>query len=74
MDAGRLIRRLPASDYPTDGITLRRIVTDGAREISIDVSDEDQPDQGDYYYLRVEQANDAIAWSSPIWVGGYPSR
>ena len=24
--------------------------------------------------VRVRQANDAMAWSSPIWVGGYPSR
>ena len=30
--------------------------------------------QGDYYYVRVTQRNDAIAWSSPIWVGGYPKR
>jgi len=30
--------------------------------------------QGDYYYVRVDQTNDAMAWSSPVWVGGYASR
>jgi hypothetical protein len=30
--------------------------------------------QGDYYFVRVTQTNDAAAWSSPIWVGSYPSR
>lgn len=29
---------------------------------------------GDYYFVRVVQANDAIAWSSPVWVGGHPPR
>lgn len=26
------------------------------------------------YYVRVVQANDAMAWSSPIWVGGLATR
>ncbi len=30
--------------------------------------------QGDFYFIRVVQANDAIAWSSPIWVGGHAPR
>ncbi len=24
--------------------------------------------EGDYYYLRVRQADDGVAWSSPVWV------
>ena len=27
-----------------------------------------------YYYVRVRQVNDAMAWSSPVWVGGFPSQ
>ena len=30
--------------------------------------------QGDFYFIKVVQANDAIAWSSPIWVGGHAPR
>ena len=65
---------LPVADYPDDGILLRRIVTDGVRDVRFSYTDEDDPNQGDYYYVRVRQANDAMAWSSPIWVGGYSSR
>ncbi len=57
-----------------DAIVLRRIVRDGKRDIQFQHTDDQDPRQGDYYYLRVRQANDAMAWSSPIWVGGYPSR
>ena len=28
----------------------------------------------DYYYVRVTQLNGAHAWSSPVWVGGEPTR
>jgi len=28
-----------------------------------------QIDRADYYYIRVTQADDNMAWSSPIWVG-----
>lgn len=74
MAAGRLELAVPAVDYPDDGLTLRHIVTDGERDISFSHTDERAPNQGDYYYVRVRQANDAVAWSSPIWVGGFPSR
>ena len=70
---GALVASLPAQDYPSDGLTLRRVIRDGSRDITFSLNDSDNTDQGDYYYVKVEQANDAIAWSSPIWVGGYPS-
>ena len=59
---------------PDDRITLRRLIRNGPRDVSFDYTDEDTPRQGDYYYVRVRQVNDAMAWSSPVWVGGYPSR
>jgi hypothetical protein len=70
--AGRLEQTVAAGDY-TDRITLRKTVTDGPRDVSFEVSDTGTK-QGDYYFVRVRQANDAMAWSSPIWVGGYPER
>jgi hypothetical protein len=69
---GRLSREVPAPDY-TDTIVLRRQITDGPREVSFSFDDTGER-QGDYYFVRVRQANDAMAWSSPIWVGGHPKR
>lgn len=70
---GRLEQPMPFDGYG-DRITLRQLVTDGPRDVPFDYTDTDDPRQGDYYYVRVRQTNDAQAWSSPVWVGGYPSR
>ena len=67
-------RNIPQADYPDDSVTIRRVITGGQRDISFNMTDAENADQGDYYYFKVEQANDSIAWSSPVWVGGMPSR
>ena len=72
--AGGVERAMPAAGYPDDRITLRRLIRDGPRDVSFSHVDEDDPRQGDYYYVRVRQVDDALAWSSPIRVGGYPPR
>ena len=72
--AGGVERTVPADGYPDDRITLRRLIRNGPRDVSFSHTDEDDPRQGDYYYVRVRQVNDALAWSSPVWVGGYPPR
>ena len=61
-----------ATDY-TDRIQIRRIVTDGKRHVKFNVTDSNNI-MGDYYYVRVTLANDAQAWTSPVWVGGYKTR
>jgi hypothetical protein len=45
----------------------------GPDDVSFDFDDTGTI-EGDYYFVRVKQANDASAWSSPIWVGGMPSQ
>ncbi|MCH2323362.1 MAG: DUF3604 domain-containing protein [Pseudomonadales bacterium] len=74
LEEGKITRTLAGPDYPEDAITIRRVITEGTKDISFSFDDTSFPDQGDYYYFKVEQANDAIAWSSPIWIGGFPSR
>ena len=81
LSAGGVDRAMPIDGYPDDRITLRRLIRNGPRDVSFSYTDEDNPRtddddprQGDYYYVRVRQVNDAMAWSSPVWVGGYPSR
>ena len=70
---GRLERKMPIAGYPDDSITVRHIA-DGERDIEFSYTDSDEPREGDYYYVRVRQLNDASAWSSPTWVGGYSSQ
>ena len=72
LEQGAVTRTLEFDGY-ADTVTLRRVVADGETDVSFEVEDQGQR-QGDYYYVRVVQANDAIAWSSPVWVGGYPAR
>ena len=70
---GGVLRHTVEFDGYVDRVTLRRVVSEGRRDVSFAFTDEGEK-QGDYYYARVKQANDAIAWSSPIWVGGFPKR
>jgi hypothetical protein len=42
-------------------------------DVSFEIEDEGSV-QGDYYFVRVKQVDDAMAWSSPIWVGGFEPR
>lgn len=72
MQRGTLTRTIDFDGY-ADTVTLRRIVAEGERDVEFAVDDQGRR-QGDYYYVRVVQTNDAQAWSSPVWVGGYPSR
>lgn len=69
---GQIVEEVSASDY-VDEIALRKIRAQGEYDIRFDIEDRSRL-QGDYYYVRVVQSNDAMAWSSPIWVGGYASR
>ena len=59
MRRGQLERPLPADGYPEDGVTLRRIIRDGERDVEFSYTDEREPGEGDYYYVRVRQVNDA---------------
>ena len=72
MKAGRTTAELPIGPW-VDRVVLRRFVTEGPRDLTFSLEDTGTL-QGDYYYVRVTQTNDAIAWSSPIWVGGYGKR
>lgn len=60
-------------DAYTDRVQLSRRVDETLNVASFDVDDSDTS-QGDYYFVRVIQANDAIAWSSPVWMGGHAPR
>ena len=66
-------RQVVPVDMFDDAIVLRRVVESGPAAVSFQFKDTGML-QGDYYFVRVKQANDATAWSSPVWVGGFPSQ
>ena len=72
LEAGVLRREAPFGGY-VDRVTLRRVIAAGEMDVSFALTDQGDR-QGDHYYVRVKQANDAIAWASPVWVGGFPPR
>ncbi len=69
---GQARKAIPLDVY-RDRVTFRRVINTGEKVVEFALADESQM-QGDYYYVRVVQANDAMAWSSPIWVGGVATR
>ncbi|XOV89291.1 MAG: DUF3604 domain-containing protein [Pseudomonadota bacterium] len=56
-----------------DQLWVRRVVPAGALDHKFEFVDKSAR-QGDYYTLRLVQENDQMAWSSPVWVGGYSPR
>jgi hypothetical protein len=71
--AGVLDRPLPFDEYD-DGITLRRLRAGAADDVRVEYVDATSPRHGDYYFMHVRQADDGQAWTSPVWVGGFPAR
>ncbi len=44
------------------------------RDVSLEFTDSNPKDGESYYYVRVQQADGQLAWSSPIWVTSGASR
>ncbi len=57
-----------------DELSLRFINPRAPFDQSFSFKDSDNPQPGDYYYVRVTQLDGAQAWSSPFWVGGESPR
>ncbi|MCZ6675446.1 MAG: DUF3604 domain-containing protein, partial [Verrucomicrobia bacterium] len=68
---GKAVAEVEIDDFYTDTITLQRVISDPPISHHFEYLDTDNPQHGDYYYLRVTQINGHQAWSSPIWVGGH---
>ena len=47
---------------------LHRLVFEEHYRTAFEVADTDPGDRDNWYYVRVIQANNQLAWSSPIWV------
>lgn len=70
MSKGRFDTTTPGALTP-DRIALRTIRRDIAQERSIEWSDKGAANPDDYYFVRVTQTDGGMAWTSPVWVGGF---
>ncbi|MHC4509052.1 MAG: hypothetical protein ACYTAO_08850, partial [Planctomycetota bacterium] len=55
-------------DFPKESAMLHRLIFGDHYHTSYEVADTDDGKDLNWYYLRVVQANNQYAWSSPIWV------
>ena len=69
-DMRRGMITLPFADgrHP-DVVTARWIRSDAPKDQGFEFIDIEAPSPGDNYYVRAEQLDGGIAWSSPVWVG-----
>lgn len=55
-------------DFPKESAMLHRLVFADHYRTSFRLTDTGRGDTADWYYVRVVQANEQYAWSSPVWV------
>jgi len=61
-------------DFPKESAMLHRLVFDDHYRTSCTITDEDDTGALNWYYVRAVQANEQLAWSSPIWVEPRPAK
>ncbi|MEX0941702.1 MAG: DUF3604 domain-containing protein [Pseudomonadales bacterium] len=69
---GSFTRSMEVDGY-NDAVILKR-GSSMPMDVEFNLSDDQNPRHGDYYFVRVRQADDAMAWSSPIWIGGFATK
>ena len=57
-----------------ESVTVRHVVDHPVMDYVIDFTDAESPKHGDYYFVRVRQIDGGVAWSSPVWIGGFSKR
>ncbi len=62
------------SEPDADRVTLQLVSEDQPLDCDFEFIDRGAVAHGDYYYVRVKQIDGAMAWSSPVWVGGEEPR
>ncbi|MBW2370880.1 MAG: DUF3604 domain-containing protein [Deltaproteobacteria bacterium] len=65
---GRLVHDLVVDPYYTDSVSLRLVAADAPLDRHFAFTDDSKAQEGDYYYVKVRQANGGMAWSSPVWI------
>ncbi|MBV1878782.1 MAG: hypothetical protein KUG79_14165 [Pseudomonadales bacterium] len=66
----RVDRKIRIKGY-ADEISVEMVNSAAASQLEFEFVDKTPRVAGDYYYIRVTQLDDARAWSSPVFVGGF---
>ncbi len=64
---GRSLKQLSVDEY-VDEVGVNLVAKDAPRMQTFEVIDDGGGRPGDTYYVRIEQANGGLAWSSPVFV------
>lgn len=70
---GMVTRRYAVDGY-RDTVTFELVRDPIEKDVSFEFHDQHNFGGGDYYYVRVTQVDGNMAWSSPVWVGGFDPR
>ena len=70
---GPVVRSMNIGGY-SDTVTFEIVEDQPASHVEFRFSDSSPPVAGDYYYVRASLRNDAVVWSSPVWVGGFDPK
>ena len=62
------------ADTDSDRVSLQLVSDDQPLDCDFEFVDQGAVGHGDYYYVRAKQLDGAMAWSSPVWVGGEEPR
>ncbi|MFT7687889.1 MAG: hypothetical protein ACI9FB_003247 [Candidatus Azotimanducaceae bacterium] len=67
---GAQLRKFKVNGYE-DEISLEFVNPATSNNAAFRFVDKSVAKEGDYYYIRVQQLDDQMAWSSPVFVGGF---
>lgn len=67
--AERAAQQVPGA-VMDDSIELKAVRDEAPLTQTLSWTDGGTARPGDYYFVRVQQTDGALAWSSPVWVGG----
>jgi hypothetical protein len=71
---GKYVRKFDLGKGVVDVMGFRRLVLKDSLTYDLLYVENDAAGVGDYYYVRVDQRNGGLAWTSPVWIGGKASN
>ena len=73
-----LVSGIATKTFVTEGyddlVSIAPLASDLEKIQPFEFLDIDEPMHGDQYFIVAKQVNGGVAWSSPVWVGGYASQ
>jgi hypothetical protein len=71
---GKFERQFDLGKGIVDRLAINRLKEADTLVYDLEYVENDATGVGDYYYVRVDQRNGGLAWTSPVWIGGKASN